>query len=153
MWRSPRSCARPGCRKTNVRGSRFCEDHVQHNYARDNANFASKISKQNRYWSKWYSTSHWKNLRTLVLARDPVCKICEREASTVADHIRPHRGVWVDFVDMNNLQGLCEQCHGSKTAREEGGFGNPSADGWQPKKQEPLTPRFFEPIGGNDDKS
>jgi 5-methylcytosine-specific restriction endonuclease McrA len=63
-------------------------------------------------------------LRTLVLARDPICRICERYASTVADHIVPHKGVWELFCDLTNLQGICAACHANKTAKEDGGFGN-----------------------------
>ena len=91
----------------------------------------SRTEKQRRWkepWRKWYQTAHWKNLRTIVLARDPICKVCERRASTVADHIKPHRGIWALFVDLLNLQGLCVECHNRKTAQEDGGFGNPKVD-------------------------
>jgi 5-methylcytosine-specific restriction protein A len=74
-------------------------------------------------WRKWYHRAQWKKLRGLCLARDPVCKMCNREASTVADHIRPHRGIWALFCDLANLQGLCKPCHDKKTATEDGGFG------------------------------
>jgi hypothetical protein len=50
--------------------------------------------------------------------------MCQRVASTVADHIKPHKGVWALFTDLNNLQGLCDECHSKKTAMEDGGFGN-----------------------------
>ena len=75
-------------------------------------------------WDKWYHRRHWKNLRTLVLARDPVCSICERNASTVADHKIPHKGSWILFSDISNLWGICVDCHAKKTAAEDGGFGN-----------------------------
>jgi 5-methylcytosine-specific restriction protein A len=80
-----------------------------------------------RWWGKWYDTAHWRNLRVRVLARDPICKMCSRAASIVADHIKPHRGDWSLFCDLNNLQGLCASCHSIKTAREDGGFGNRSS--------------------------
>jgi hypothetical protein len=49
--------------------------------------------------------------------------MCHRAASTVADHIRPHAGVWEKFCDLNNLWGLCQPCHSKKTAIEDsGGF-------------------------------
>ena len=75
-------------------------------------------------WDKWYHRAHWVRLRTLVLARDPICRICERNASTVADHVVPHKGVWELFCDLANLQGICIACHAIKTAKEDGGFGN-----------------------------
>ena len=75
-------------------------------------------------WRRWYKTAHWQRLRTIVLNRDPVCMICHRYASTVADHKKPHKGVWIMFCDLANLWGLCAHCHNEKTAREDGGFGN-----------------------------
>ncbi len=85
-------------------------------------------------WGKWYERQLWRGphgLRLVVLARDPVCMICHRRASTVADHIKPHKGVWALFVDLANLQGLCAECHSRKTAAEDGGFSHPI----QPKKE------------------
>ncbi len=76
-------------------------------------------------WSLWYRRLPWTNrdgsfgIRRNVLQRDPICKICIRTPSTVADHIIPHKGVWTLFVDMNNLQGLCKPCHDEKTMRDE----------------------------------
>jgi hypothetical protein len=57
--------------------------------------------------------------------------ICHRRASTVADHIKSHKGVWALFCDLLNLQGLCAECHSRKTAMEDGGFSHPI----QPKKE------------------
>lgn len=73
---------------------------------------------------KWYKRAHWTRLRTVVIHRDPVCKICNRAPSTIADHIKPHKGEWSLFSDLDNLQGICKTCHAKKTAREDGGFGH-----------------------------
>ena len=75
-------------------------------------------------WDKWYHRAHWKRLRTLVLARDPLCCLCNRAASVVADHKIPHRGNWELFSILDNLEGVCIPCHDRKTAAEDGGFGN-----------------------------
>ena len=83
-------------------------------------------------WRKWYDAAHWKRLRTLVLARDPICKKCNRYPSTVADHIKPHKGLWELFVALENLMGLCKPCHDIKTATEDGGFGRTPARDKQP---------------------
>lgn len=68
----------------------------------------------------------WQKIRKLVLARDPCCKICERQGrlavSTDVDHITPKSKGGTD--DMGNLQGACHSCHSRKTATEDGGFGN-----------------------------
>lgn len=82
-------------------------------------------SKPRPDYDKWYRRAVWtKGLRVLVLARDPICRMCNRAASTIADHIVPHKGNWTLFCDMANLQGLCENCHSLKTAAEDGGYGN-----------------------------
>ena|ERR1700676_2833079 len=72
--------------------------------------------------SKLYWRSRWRHpvrgLQAAIMRRDPLCKICGREASAVADHIVPHRGDEKLFWDAKNLQGLCDQCHKKKTAAE-----------------------------------
>jgi len=75
-------------------------------------------------WDRWYHRAHWKRLRTLVLAREPICRICNRAAATTADHVIPHKGKWELFSALENLEGICDECHSRKTAREDGGFGN-----------------------------
>lgn len=82
------------------------------------------IKRVKRPWDRWYGRAHWASLRTLCLARDPVCRMCQRAAASVADHIVPHKGNWLLFCDLDNLQGLCRSCHDKKTATEDGGFGN-----------------------------
>ena len=72
---------------------------------------------------KWYHRAAWYNIRKLVLARDPICKACNRRPSVIVDHVRPHKGVWSLFLDLNNLQGLCKEDHDIKTSKEDGGFG------------------------------
>lgn len=64
----------------------------------------------------------WQKLRLIILARDPICKICGRAASTDVDHIIPKSKGGLDAVD--NLQGLCHSCHSRKTASEDGGYGH-----------------------------
>lgn len=96
-------------------------------------------TKQNP-WHKWYCRTVWcgpHGLRYVTLARDPICRICNRNASTVADHIKPHKGVWELFCDLANLQGICEGCHAKKTAQEDGGFGNQQFKGSRPETNAP----------------
>ena len=74
--------------------------------------------------SKLYDRSRWrhptKGLQACILRRDIICRICNRAASTVADHIRDHHGDEALFFDPTNLQGLCKWCHDQKTGREHG---------------------------------
>lgn len=71
------------------------------------------------------NSAAWRKLRGLVLAAEPLCRECTKKRITrAASH--------VDHVDgdpsnntMSNLQPLCAPCHSRKTAKEDGGFGNP----------------------------
>ncbi|MDX1489723.1 MAG: HNH endonuclease signature motif containing protein [Pseudohongiellaceae bacterium] len=70
----------------------------------------------------------WQKERSLYLQANPLCVRCEDEgrvcAATDLDHIIPHKGDMSLFWDKSNWQGLCRSHHSSKTAREDGGFGN-----------------------------
>jgi 5-methylcytosine-specific restriction protein A len=59
----------------------------------------------------------WEKVRAVVLARDPVCKACERRLSVEADHITPLAAGGAR-LDPKNCQGLCKPCHTAKTNRE-----------------------------------
>ena len=59
----------------------------------------------------------WMKLRAQILARDPVCKVCNRAESLQVDHIVPlSQGGGDEYA---NLQGICIPCHKDKTAREQ----------------------------------
>jgi 5-methylcytosine-specific restriction endonuclease McrA len=47
----------------------------------------------------------------------------------VVDHIKPHHGDQKLFWDPKNHQALCTDCHGAKTASEDGALGNPLRPG------------------------
>lgn len=68
----------------------------------------------------------WQALRLAYLAQHPLCECgCEMPA-TVVDHRYPHRGDPALFWAWSNLQAMSKPCHDAKTAREDGGFGNPA---------------------------
>jgi len=54
----------------------------------------------------------------MILARDPICRGCERAPSLVDDHIVPI-ALGGSATDAQNQQGLCLSCHGYKTAKEQ----------------------------------
>lgn len=96
-------------------------------------------ARQARRWASrtpaagnsWYQTPIWKQLRREHLGEHPCCVKCLSEGAppaqargNVVDHIQPHAGNWDKFADPANLQTLCKKHHSSKTAREDGGFGN-----------------------------
>jgi 5-methylcytosine-specific restriction endonuclease McrA len=83
-----------------------CADHrLQQERARGSAS------------QRHYGRRHQRQ-RLQILARDPICRGCERAESTVDDHIvRIQDGG--SPTDEQNQQGLCVECHGWKTAHEE----------------------------------
>lgn len=73
--------------------------------------------------------SKWRTYREHYLRAHPLCAECDRQgrttSATVVDHIVPHKGDKKRFWERSNHQALCPPCHRVKTAREDGGFGNP----------------------------
>lgn len=62
------------------------------------------------------------NLRRIVLGVNPLCVACQAKGkvslATDMDHIKPlHKG---GTDDLDNLQGLCSDCHKVKTADDMG---------------------------------
>lgn len=70
-----------------------------------------------------YSSTVWKKLRGLQLAREALCRYCARQGirtrARIVDHIKPHRGDMRLFLDPSNLQSLCKTCHDSAKQTEE----------------------------------
>lgn len=75
----------------------------------------------------------WKKERKLFLRAFPIC-VCGGQApgcngeATVVDHNIPHRGDMQLFWDRANWQPMSKSCHDTKTAKEDGGFGNTPLD-------------------------
>jgi len=88
-------------------------------YLNDKARAFKGIDRVNE---SFYNSRQWRKLRLVILQRDPVCKECERlgrvESSTVCDHIQPINKGGAK-LNPSNLQGLCERCHNSKSARDK----------------------------------
>ncbi len=75
-------------------------------------------------------SKHRRRFRPAVLARDPVCVLCRRAASCVADHWPLSRRELVargmDPDDPAHGRGLCTSCHNRSTARlQPGGWHRP----------------------------
>jgi 5-methylcytosine-specific restriction protein A len=65
-----------------------------------------------------YHSTRWRRLRLIVLARDPVCRMCGQEASTDADHVVPITRGGAKW-NLDNLQGFGPSCHAKKTRAEQ----------------------------------
>ena len=76
-------------------------------------------------------TAEWRRERAIFLSQleHALCECplhkgkLDAPASTVVDHIIPHRGDVVLFWDRKNWQGMAKPCHDRKTAKEDGRWG------------------------------
>lgn len=113
---SLRVCAVPGC-PTLTPGGR-CPAHAK---ASDRAR---GTASQRGYTSK----GHRRTFREQVLARDPICKVCRKARSTVADHYPVSRrdliAQGLDPNDPKHGRGLCDTCHNRETAQHQPGGWN-----------------------------
>ena len=112
---APRPCTHPGCGVLVRDGSTRCDRH--------------KVIERRQYDHKRGSSaqrgygSRWQKARQTFLGDNPTCRRCGQPA-TVVDHITPHKGNTELFWSVSNWQPMCKACHDTKTAREDGGFGN-----------------------------
>lgn len=107
--RPKRPCKKPGCPKLTDSG--WCEDHARARPPEQKPWGTTTTSAHARGYG-----AHWRKLRALVLARQPLCSSCQRRASTQVDHIVPKAAGGTD--EEHNLRGVCGDCHAAKTARE-----------------------------------
>lgn len=74
--------------------------------------------------SRFYDSPEWHKMRGKVLRAFPWCQAVGcTEPSKRVDHIKTMREGGAP-LEPANLQALCVRCHNSKTARNDGGFGN-----------------------------
>ena len=67
-----------------------------------------------------YKRKKWELTRRAVLARDPICKVCDAALSTEVDHIVPLAQGGEPYR-LDGLQGICSPCHWRKTGAENAG--------------------------------
>ena len=104
-------CAKQGCPAATY--GRYCARHGKEESRRYERQRGT--SAQRGYGGQW------RQIRKLVLLRDPICKLCGQAPSIEADHIKPRSQGGTD--DPSNLQGACKPCHSRKTAVSDGRWG------------------------------
>ena len=103
-------CSYPGCRALIVNAAR-CPTHEVHGWVPDR----DRGTRQERGYDKT-----WLKLRAMVLANEPLCRVCGTAEAMHVDHIVPlSRGG--SRLDMDNLQPICVACHATKTGTEKRG--------------------------------
>ena len=75
-----------------------------------------------------YGREHRLRFREGVLAQHPICRVCRRRPSTVADHYpmskRELDDAGMDSNDPQHGRGLCHDCHSIETAKHQPGGWN-----------------------------
>lgn len=125
MTTAPRKmCGQAGCQLLAAIGQRYCTRHTTQT-ATDQRSYDKNRSADP--FRQLYRTRRWRDhVQPAVLRRDPVCRdpfaLGCYNLSTQADHVIPAKLYAADdmnkFFDLDNLQGLCDGCHGRKTRSE-----------------------------------
>jgi 5-methylcytosine-specific restriction protein A len=114
-----RPCNQPGC--PELTGDGYCPEHKKAK--------AQKYDKDRGSASERGYNSRWAAYSRLYRKKNPLCVECLKEdritGSQHVDHIIAVKGKDDPlFWDPKNHQALCQPHHSSKTAKEDGGFGN-----------------------------
>lgn len=103
-------------------------------------------SPEAQEYHRWYKLACWEARRRWQLAQNPLCEICAQRGMTVpanvADHVTPHKGNWMSFMQ-GDLQSLCASCHsGEKQAQERNGYSDTiGVDGFPIDPKHPFRTR------------
>lgn len=112
-----RPCTYPGCNTLTDTGR--CSKHP----------YERTRSAKTASYKRLYNSKRWRSLRLSHLRKNPYCDDCFVDniltTATVVDHRNPHNGNVDLFFDPTNLSSKCKHHHDKKTARHDGGFGNP----------------------------
>lgn len=99
---------------THTEGGRQCRERVPTGHSRCKAHQRRGVRRS----TTRPLPPNWKEIRARILERDDLCVICTLNVSTNVDHIIDRFDGGTD--DDDNLQGTCQSCHSSKTARTRG---------------------------------
>ena len=111
---APRPCLQRGCPELTRDG--WCDEHRKARIKRYDAERGSAAKRNYGH--------RWRKVRLAYLRRHPLCVWCDADgrltASTVVDHIVPHRGDKRLFWNRKNWQALWKPCHDRKGAIQDG---------------------------------
>lgn len=118
----PRVCSAPGCYAL-AHGSARCPAHPYE--PRPRKRWSERDRERDRARGSASERGYdaaWHRLRNAILARDPLCRMCQAQGRTrtamEVDHIIPISERPDLRLVEGNLQPLCRPCHRIKTARE-----------------------------------
>jgi len=119
--RAAHPCGHHGCPNLVHGAGRFCDVHEKQAQAEYDSRRGGSAARGYGY--------RWQRLRRMVLASQPLCadpfgihkEAGEVVVATDVDHIVAKSQGGDDSMD--NLQGLCHECHSKKTVVMDGGYG------------------------------
>lgn len=126
-WKPRKPCTQPGCPELIDSSRRKCYKHA----AIDQRETDRRRGNRHDRGYDW----KWEAISLAHLREHPDCQRCGARA-TQCDHIKPPKGDLKLFFDPTNRQSLCDSCHSRKTAREDGGFGNPQREVLERERRE-----------------
>lgn len=75
-----------------------------------------KQTDKRKLRQKAYNSTKWRKLRDKYLKEHPMCEICGKNPTQDIHHLKSFivrdEIDWELFLDENNLEGLCKECHG-----------------------------------------
>jgi 5-methylcytosine-specific restriction endonuclease McrA len=110
------------CTRRATNGTKYCADHATKNRNAEHKSLYDVYRAADPI-RKMYRCARWRRTRSIVLKRDILCRMCGHRAATDCDHVERARIVVVmhgedEFYNPDRCQGLCHDCHSSKTATE-----------------------------------
>lgn len=116
------------CASRAVTGSKYCARHQSDNSSKQHKRLYDR-HRADDPTRALYRCKRWQATRTRVLSRDILCMACGYRVATECDHILSARLVLDnfgidEFYSADRCQGLCHDCHSSKTAMESGFTGS-----------------------------
>lgn len=129
MPSAPRKvCRKPGCGKLVENGA-YCGQHQIQKEVQQKAQVKKYDNERGTAASRGYS-SRWTRYSKKYREENPLCVRCKEKGILKlgghVDHIVPVKDKDDPlFWETSNHQTLCVSCHSEKTAKEDGGFGNP----------------------------
>lgn len=104
--KAPKLCCYPGCELPALLVSR-CHLH-----------FPGYKPTWSPYKTSWWRTTRKQFIENHPFCADPFCRHAEPVPASCVDHIVRHQLHLDRFMDLANLQSLCESCHTIKTGLE-----------------------------------